>query len=602
MSLSGLPDFQQSLQVEGLQLFSPYSGGDNYFLVPDKLEIATHPDASPDFLLELVRGRNPALPPEPHGILDFRVVPHYQMEQGLNLIRTRDSRQASLTPISFASGFLRFQPLGNLDNSLLELKKPIPLAWNGLGIARFYCQLSHSAATLLKSSLQGEVLALNAAAELEMIGISPRLPLKVSFDPAQLLQALLALGDVDRLVARDAIVNYFRSNWQSPPLKIEGEFDDRLLDDVAQALSDRVRVRFGTFVAAPTIDAGANIALASPTEIGSGRFEWDLAQPIPVPRPVTLYLNPWEAMGQIVQNQWTRGVVLETVVPPILTGFQPVVIIANLPSTQVGILAIGVTIRVNPKLPFRPQAQVETVELQAFQNTPQINLRFSAKEEAQYTFSTYVIVKDAKGIAQLNGEAKPHRGNRLYLSSDDFPVDFVSVTASHQLLELAIISGICQRPEGAATIQEQFELNLDQPTVTFALPKGTNDATLEIIAHSRQGLGTISLGTVSAKPLQLDLYSFREYGLQKVEVECVFEHQNRPVVFEFLPEAYPETLQNIKLLFFQSSQTKKVLTWVPPSPFQYRYRYRQKPLASNTNPPPEWSDYLSPFKPLKIQV
>jgi hypothetical protein len=602
MSLSGLPDFQQSLQVDELQLFAPYSGGDYYFLMPDKLEIATRPDASPDFLLELVRGRNPALPPEPHGILDFRVVPRYQMAQGLDVIRTRDSRQASLSPISFSSGFLRFQPPLNLDNSLLALQKPLPLAWNGLGIARFYCQLSQSAATLIKSSLQGEVLALNAVAELEMIGVSPRLPLKVSFNPAQLLQALLALGNAERLVARKAIANFFRSNWQSLPLHIEGELGDRSIDDFAQALTDRVRGRFGTFVPAPTLDAGAHIALVSPSEIGSGRFEWDLAQPISVPRSVTLYLNPWEAVVQIVQKQGTQGIVLETTVPPIPTGFQSVKIVANLPTIQVGILAIGVTIRVNPKPPLRPQAQVETVELQAFQNTPQINLRFAAKEEAQYSFCTYVIVKDAKGIAQIDGEVKLHRGNRLYLSSSDFPVDFVPVTASRQLLELATISVSCYRVEDAATIQEQFELNFDQPTITFALPKGTNDATLEISAHSRQGLGSINLGMVSAQPLQLDLYSFREYGLQKVEVECIFEQQKQPIVFEFLPESYSEIPQNIQLLFFQPNQTKKLLTWVTSSLFQYRYRYRQKPLASTTNSLPEWSDYLSPFEPLKIQV
>lgn len=598
--LSGLPDFQQSLLVEDLQLFSAYEGN-NYFLMPDKLEIATHPDASPDFLLELVRGRNPALPPEPHGILDFRVVPHYQMAQGLNLIRTQDSQPASLTPISFTSGFLRFQPLGNLDNSLLELQKPIPLAWNGLGIARFYCQLSHSAATLLKNSLQGEVLALTAVAELEMIGVSPRLPLQVSFDPAQLLQILLALGNADRLVAREAIANYFRSNFTSLPLKIEGEFDDRLLLDFAQAMTDRVRVRFGNFVPAPTIDAGSHMVLASPSAIGSGRFEWNLAQPILAPRPVTLYLDPWAALDQIAPKE-TRQVVRETVVSPIPTSCQPVAIITNLPSNLVGILAIGVTIRVSPKLPFRPQAQVETVELQAFQSTPQINLRFSAKEEAQYTFSTYAIVKDAKGITQINGDVKPHQGTRLYLSASDFPVDFVPVTASQQLLELATINGICQRAVGGAIIQEHFELHLDQPTVTFALPQGTNNATLEITAHSRQGLGSINLGTILTQPLQLDLYSFREYGLQKVEVECIFEQQNNPVVFEFLPEAYSATSQNIKLLFFQPSQTKKVLTWMPASPFQYRYRYRQKPLGANSNSPPEWSDYLYPFQPLKIQV
>lgn len=591
MSLLGLPDFQQPLHTGNIQIFYSYESAGNYTLLPEKLEIASGLDGSPDFLLEFVRGKNPMLPPEPYSLLDFRVSPHYQMTEGLIFLRNQQPA-ASLSVSSFSSGFLRFQPLGNLNHELDELTQPIPLVWNGLGMARFSRKLSPSTGILLKNSLQSQVLALTARAELEMIGVSPRVPVKVRFDPKQLLESLVSLGTAERQVSWQAIADSFRHNWQFLPLQVEGDLDEHQLEDFAQTLTDRVRLRFGKFVPAPTIDAGAHIALVSPTSIGSGRFEWDLAQPISVLRPLTFDLNPQE--GESLLNV----VVREKVVPPIPTGFQTINLVANLPSHREGILDLGVTLRVKAKPPLRPQTQVETVELNT-DETPQINLRFSPQEKPEYTFSTYVIIKDAQGIEQLESEAKPYSGNRLYLNPHDFPVDFVTVQSSRLLLEIAMVRGICQRLLGSSLIEDKFELTLNQPTITLALSKSAENATLSIEAESREGLGTIYLNSLPARSLLLDLHSFPEAGPQKVEVECIFENERKLVIFEFLAEGLSETAGASKLLYFTPDKPQGIFTWMGRSPFQCRYRYRRTLLGSSSA---QWSDYLSGLSNLKIYV
>jgi hypothetical protein len=600
MSLRGLPDFYRPLSVNGNLLFYSYEGGEGYSLLPESIEIATKPDGYPDFSLEFVRGRNPLQPPAPYGLLDFRVMPHYCADEVLISLREYDSN-ASLLLANFSSGFLRFQPMAaNLDSQLEELLKPIPLVWNGLGVARFNCKLSSATATLLKNSLQSEVLALKARTELEIVGVSPRLPLNVSFDPAQLLAALVVLGNSKYQIARSAISDYFRRDPEFLALKIDGEPNSYNVNEFAEAMTDRVRDRFGTFIPAPTLETGSYMALTAPKEIGSGRFEWDLREPVQVPRPFLLELDPFQAAQQLIQEQGLEAVVRETIVPPMTTGISSITIVTNLPTSLQGILALGVTLRVEPQLPSRPQALVETVELQDVRDLTRVNLRLSPKERLEYTFSTFVIFETDQGVQEFYGETKAHQDDRLYLNPNDFPVDFASVEAAHQLLAIAVIRGTCQWINGKSEIKQSFDLTLEKPIVTLVLPKGIN-ATLDIEAYSLKDLGTIKLETMAARALHLNLYSFREYGAQKVEVECIFEENKDPVAFEFLPEGYPEKPEFIKLLFFQTNQPKKILTWAPRSLFQYRYRYRRKLSGNQAKASIEWSEYRSPFASLTVR-
>ncbi|MBD2485527.1 hypothetical protein [Planktothrix sp. FACHB-1365] len=599
MSLQGLPDFYAPIQAE-VKIFYPYEGAGNFVLVPDGLEIAARADGKPDFALTLVRGENLSRPPEPHGMLEFAVLSRYQMDTALRVLRER-SPGATLVPACFSSGFLRFRPLTEVDRVPEELLQPVPLASNGLGRGRYLLKLSQNNALLLRDSLKGEggnLLGLKAIAEMEIVGVSPRLPLKVSFDPKQLLEALADLGNQNRQVPRDAIVNYFRNSLNSANLKVEGNLDAIAPSAVAEVLADRVRERFGTFCPAETAGAGPRIALLSPGDTGSGRFLWDLSEPTPAHRPLLLQLDPFAAARQLVQDKGIDEVVKQTVVPAINTGHLRVYLADNLPKQRRGVVALGVTFRAKPNIPRRPQAIVETEELNESGDTPAVVLRFSPAEKQEYTLQTYAVLQDATGMQRFNGTVKTYQRDLLILNPDDFPVDFVPVEASRSLLEMADIQGILKRPHSGSQIQDLFALTLDQPGIALAIPKGAEGATLEIEARSKEGLGTIKLDPVPANPLWLDLHSLPQYGTQQVEVICEFKN-TLFAVFEFLPEGRPET--DKITLFFLPDTPKQALKYLPQSPFQSRYRYRQQLEGPSSQPPP-WSDYCSPSQPLNLQV
>ena len=292
--------------------------------------------------------------------------------------------------------------------------------------------------------------------------------------------------------------------------------------------------------------------------------------------------------------------VTKTVAPAVPTGFQRITIVPNLPEQRQGIVDLGATIRVEPKLPFRPQAQVKTVSLKDGKGTFSVDLRFSPTEKPEYSLFTYLVLRDAAGIKQWQGETKSHQGQVVYLYPDDFPVAFVPVEASRALLKMADVQGVLKRPDGDSEVKQSFQLTAGQPAVTLALPKAMVGATLDFEARSRKGLGSIGLGPVPARPMQLGLPAFREYGLQHVQVRCVFKTAQKPVVIEFLPEGRAETRDDIKLLFFRPSRPEQTLHWHSESLFQFRYRYRVR--ASGSDLSPQWSGYLLPSEPLTIHV
>ncbi|MEM7132929.1 MAG: hypothetical protein AAF702_41885 [Chloroflexota bacterium] len=600
MSLQGLPDFQLPLQVDNLQILYPYEGAGNHILLPEGLEIAKRPNGRPDFTLEFVRGKIPFLPPKPYGLLDFRVRPVYRMEEGLTALRQHHLNAQLASGSVLSSGFLRLGIVAELSDLPEELLNPIPLAWNGLGIARFTRRLSEASATVLKQSLEGGLLTLQAVAEVEMIGVSPRIPVRVHFDPAELLSALWSLGNSQGQVAREAITQYFLRDPQLLPLTIAGEPNVGQQREFAEALTDWVRVRFGTFIPSPERDGTPHILLPSLAEIGRGRFEWDLSRPIQVPRPLLLTLNPFDAAQQLVQDEGVDAVITKTTVPPIPAGFQRISVVTNLPENRQGIWDLGVTVRVEPQLPFRPQAQVKTVSLREDPSIFDVDLRFSPVEKPEYNVFTYTVVRDAGGIEQIKGEIETHQGNVVFLRPDDFPVDFVPIEASQSLLRLATIQGILRRPDGDTEVEQTFKLTSGQPMATLALPKQTVGASLEFEAISLDGLGTVKIDPLPARPLQLSLSTFNEYGPQKVEVTCLFQSSQEYVVFEFLPEDRTETHDEIKRLYFRPSDPEQTLSWYAASLFQHHYRYRARPSQSDPSPP--WSDYLSPDESLTIQV
>lgn len=597
MAWQGMPDFEQPISSGDLQILYPYQGSGSHVLLPDNLEIGQLNDGRPDFLLQLVRPQNPLFPPEPYGLLSFHLEPHYRMDEGLTLLRDQ-LPGATLQGGIFASGFLRFLPVA--DTLPAELEQPVALSWNGLGNARFMLKLTLDHALLLKGALQSDALTFLSIAEMELAGISPRLPLHVHFDPAKLLNALLLLGNDLRQVARDDIVDYFRKTPQGLPFEIVGDMSHVVLDDFAQVMTDHVRARFGSFIPAPTDDGRPYLVLASPSDIGSGSFDWDLSEPLLTMRPLVLTLHPLEAIRAVAKEHGIDTLVQEVVVPPIMTGFLPVTITANIPSNRVGVSSLGVTLHAPPHPPQRPQAIIQSVGFRPPDDTASLLLQFSPIEKQEYLYATFVTLIKTNSVEQLNSAEVPHTGNLLNLGPDDFPVDFVALEAASSLVALAVINGTCHWLENGVEAAQSFTLTDNQPAIAIALPKGTEGATLTIQASAKDGSKTLSRDPVPARNLRLGLYSFPEYGPHKITVTCIF-HDTTPLYsIDLLPEGRSETPDTITVLHFTPDQPVKEWSWFALSPFQAGYCYRQH--TSSTGLPALWSAVLSPFENLIIQA
>src|SRR5690606_13163221 len=104
-----------------------------------------------------------------------------------------------------------------------ELAEPIVLAADGLGSARLMALLSIESGLLLEALLE-QRSPLEGVAEAELAGVSPRAPVVVRFDSAELLAELAALADAAGALPRRFLVDYFGRDGAS--LEVSGDVSD----------------------------------------------------------------------------------------------------------------------------------------------------------------------------------------------------------------------------------------------------------------------------------------------------------------------------------------------------------------------------------------
>jgi hypothetical protein len=365
---------------------------------------------------------------------------------------------------------------------------------------------------------------------------------------------------------------------------------------------DRVRQRFGMFIASPLSEAPPYMKLVSPGDIGSGTFIWDLSQPITVPRVFVLELDPFSAVRELVAQQGIESVIHETVVPPLQTGMVTVGVTANLPEAPVGVLQLGVDLFAPPHPPARVQPLTASLLLDKPEQLQSIHWRFSPIEDIAYQYTTFAIVKGTSGSKRLRGVSTSHTGLDLLLGPTDFPLRFLTIQASAALLAQARIRGICRSPDlqGEGIVDNLFTLSTEQPKVALSLPPEIVESShIEIEAQSLATGQVVSLGTFAAKGLRLDLFSFREYGPHAIEIEGVFDQTIPLIAVDLLPESkldHPEEAETIALT---PAKTTARWNYFAFSPFQAGYVYRTRGLRAE---PRQWSAVQSPFTRLQLQT
>lgn len=592
MALLGMPDLQQPFVSEGFNILYPYGKVGNYRLLPDRLQLASRSDGSPDIVLEFVRGLNPRSLPKPHGILELRLKPSYRIDEALAEIRKIDA-QASLEPLFFANGFLHIVAI-NAEELPQDLSLPAPLSWNGLGSARSVLRLSTITASLFKRAMETDLLALNAFAEVEMMGVSPRFPILLSFDPSELLAALWALRDGSGRILQEKIVELVAKDPAALSLSVSGDMGKLDRKEFAQAVADRIKHRFGSLVPSDNQMQGPSISL-NVNDTGKGTIRWDLSEPILISRAITLDLRLEETISKWTRQHGLEGLYREVVVPVINTGFLPVSVSANLPPFRIGVFSLGVTLRAPPNPPLRAQALVESLELFPPEDSGRLVLQFSPSETQAYSLSTFAVVQGPQGIVELSGELRPYKDDRIDLLPEDFPIDFVSVKASRDLLNIAAVKGVCRQKEGEEVFEQPFDLTASSE-VAIAVPKGSKNVTLEIEARSVKDGKTLRLGPLETRSLALTLASFSQYGPHRILIECTFGQQTDLYAIDLLPEDRPE--DSFTVIHFTPSSTKAEWTWFAESPFSggYRYREHRGPDEAQLS----WSAVMSPFDLLSI--
>jgi hypothetical protein len=286
------------------------------------------------------------------------------------------------------------------------------------------------------------------------------------------------------------------------------------------------------------------------------------------------------------------------------TGSLPVTVSANLPGRLAGVAALGVTLRVAPRPPMRPRAEVRTVELPPPAFLAETYLALSPAEPPEYTFSAFVITEHAQGAAQLQGPERPHQGGRINLAPEDFPAVFLPIEASQSLLELCTLTGAVHYNEAGDLREVPFELARDGPALCLALPGETREAWIELCALPAAGQ-QIAIGPLPARPALIGLHSFAEYGPHTIRVAIdpiSLENETTPalVAVELWPAGLPEAPESISVVVLTPAQPEKTWTYLAESPFQAGYRYRLAPAPGQALP--AWSEVRSPFEDLVIAV
>jgi hypothetical protein len=601
MSLLGLPDYQRPLHGFKYEIYYPFENSGSFVVASSQLEISSTKTGRPDFLLEMVRGVSPAMPPKPYAVLDFRVRAVHPAEPALALVR-KEHPNATVGPPAFRSGFLRLQPTANTADMPEELLQPIALAASGLGIARFVMRLSPAAGAIIEGALKGEVLGLLAWAEMEMEGVAPRVPVRVTFDPGDLLNALAeAAGKrTAPVLTRDQLEGFFERDLGKLPLRLDSALEDAFRRDFVEAMADWVRVRYGEFVASQQRPVEFSISLRMQEATG-GQVSWDLSKPLAAPRAMIASLDPFDAARQLVKSEGISSFLKQTVVPPLSTGTKRVHIAANLPFLRAGVLSLGVHVSAPPKPPHRMQAIHETLEFVTPADSGVVTLKMSAAEPFAYEYSTWAVAEQAGGIGRLENDPRNHEGPTLDLGVDDFPLKFVTVEAATALLELGTISGVCEGQAKEGPFERRFELTPSHPAVGIGVPKDATLAPIRIAAAEHEGARILRLTLEPGQSAQLDLTSFPEFGPHRVKIECRFDEASSAfLAVDVVAEGREESLEAVQTFALTPATPVKEWAYLAESPFYAGYRYRIHAISGDSTSP--WSDVQSPAAPLRLKA
>ena len=362
-------------------------------------------------------------------------------------------------------------------------------------------------------------------------------------------------------------------------------------------MADRIRARFGRFVAAPPEDSSPHFSLPVEDGVASGQFDWDLSKPVVVKRAFTLRMHPLGMVREFVRQNGVEAICRETVAPPLPTGQYSVSFLFNVAQGRpVNIAAVGATLKAPPAPPQRFLAATASVEVRPPNVATSARLKLSPVEKLQYSCTTWAAISSSRGVVKYEADPFQRSDDLLNIGPAELPVRVFLVSADRSLLDLATIEGTLTYEEAQKPSEVRFTLDADAPAADLAIPRSASNARVSITAREKGGDRKLTIPAAPAEDLQIGLYSFREYGPQHVTITTPFTDGQASRILEVLPEGEPESA--CQVLSFTSREPTRVCSWFAASPFHCGFRYRIRNSFSSAGGP--WSEIRQPFEPLTL--
>jgi hypothetical protein len=589
--LKGLPDFSQIIKGENFIAFAPFQDGREVTVMPTVLGIAQTATDSPAFTLEFVRDSNPFATGGTHGFLYMRLEVGDLTEAMIN--KTRETwQQKPLTKPHFYQGFIRLMLQTNsFDTEALKTELAEVTSLDGVPVSRiqFIRKVSEPAAAMLKKALTEKSLLLDAYAELELKGITPRLPLSIEFNPEEFVKFIEKIADTKGNITINALMDYLKANKERLPIKYIKKDTTISTEDFIMTLIDWIIGRFYAFVPAPTTKLEPHIKLKE--KVSSGKFIWDFSEPLLTSRIFPFSFDAISLARKLVETNGLNSILKETTIQNLNTGFLRLAIRHYFRTLPENVLKIGVKI-IAPANAQRSQTLTETVYVDVKKDTSIVELKFSPREEKVYTYQTLVVIKDSNGSRELKGVVITSKEPIIRLGYGDFPIQFMPIEAGMGLLKSANIKGRWAWKENSTPRSVDFELTDKKQEYLIAVPKdGVTELSGSIKANDKASMQSLELKLESVDNVYLDRYSFPEYGTHTVTIKCILSTDQPIYVLEILPEHKTDVPGNITTLAFTPTQTERTWTWFTDSIFQAGFRYRK----NDNGKVAEWSSIQSPF-------